>query len=281
MPEYGHCKLTRKEGRFVKSHIIPRALTDLALDKVARIQYGGGNDRPSLRFTSWYDESLVIDEGERKLAKIDDDAIKVIEKLGISWRYFPLKQENVSRTNIDGTDFEIIQIQTDGQPVLKLFFLSLLWRASFSSRRECRTIRLDILSREKLRKIINGEVKPGFADFPCVLVLMTTVGPPQVDTPRRDRMAVPQIAPNIRPSEKIFRFFLNGLIVHIGRKASDFRLAENWRWRNVGVSEKLILIGRPYEGSRQMEVIDSLEDELEMKWPEQAKTIYGVIEKHG
>jgi hypothetical protein len=280
VPEYGQCKLTRKKGRYVKSHVIPRALTDLTLDKVARIQYGGGTDRPSLRFTSWYDEKLVIDEGEQKLAKIDDDAIKVIEKLGIAWRYFPLKAENVVRTQIDGTDFEIIQIQTAEQPVLKLFFLSLLWRAAFSSRPEFRTIRLDVLSREKLRKIINGELKPSLADFPCVLVLMTTLGPAQVDTPRRDRMAVPQLAPNIRPMEKIFRFFLNGLIIHMGRKASDYRMAENWHFRNVGVSEKLTLIGRPYEGSRQMEEIDFLEEELETKWPEQAKKIFGVIEKH-
>ncbi len=281
MVKVGRCKLTGTVGPFIKSHIIPRALSDNALDKTARIQYGGGDTRPSLKYTSWYDQELVTDEGEQKLAKFDDDAIKEFRRLGLVWRFFPPKSESWERHQITGTDSEFITIRNTPSKEMRMFFLSLLWRAATSRREEFREIRLDVISREKLRKIVAGEVQPHDTDFPCVLVLMTTIGRSQVHSPLRSRLDIPEIFPGARNSEKIFRFFLDGLIVHIGRKSMDLGLSERWKYRNVGLSQDLTLIGRPYENSRQEKMIDSLEEELDQKWPEHAEKIYGVIQNHG
>jgi hypothetical protein len=70
---------------------------------------------------------------------------------------------------------------------LRLFFLSLLWRAAQTKHAGFREIRMDPLSLEKLRKIVNGDIEGHPSDFPIVLVLLTTAGPPQNLTPLAKR----------------------------------------------------------------------------------------------
>jgi hypothetical protein len=272
----GKCKLTRTKGKFVKSHIIPRSFSDLALDKTKRIEFGIGYGRPVLKHTSWYDTELVTETGEAKLAVYDDVAKKEIERLGLAWRFFPLSNE-VAVEAIGDTGFEVITVKSAKTKELRIFFLSVLWRAAFSNRKEFRDIRLDVDSREKLRKIVNGEIQAHESDFPMTLLLMTTKGQPQVQSPTRDTMDVPQISEGIKPSQKIFRFFFDGLIVHVGRKKMDVALQKNWGKRCVGLNDELFIIGRPYEGSRQAESIEHFQEIMDRDWPKEAERIYGAL----
>lgn len=272
----GVCKLTKNRGKLVKSHIIPRAFSDLALDRTKRLEFGSYGKRPTLKHTSWYDPEIVTIEGERKLARFDEIAKNEFERLGLTWRFFPIKN-TVHRESIGDTDIELLKARTDYAREIRLFILSVLWRAIYSKRAEFGEINTDVSSREKLRKIVNEEIEAHPADFPITLVLLTSKGQPQVQAPRRDRMAVPQLAPGIKPTQKIFRLFFDGLIAHVGRKKMDVQLMSNWRGRCVGLSDELVIIGRPYEGSHQEEFIASMQNELEEKWPEDAKRIYGAL----
>lgn len=271
----GICALTGAKGKYVKSHLIPRAFCDKNLDKVSRIEWGEFGRRPSLRYTGWYDDRLVVEKGERILAQYDSSGANQIHQYGLCWRFFPLT-DKAERHQI--ADFELIRIRNTDTRVLRLFFLSLLWRAAVTKHPGFREIRIDPLSLRKLRKIVNGEVQPHPADFPIVLVLLTTKGQPQNLTPLRQKVPVPQIAPGLLREFKIFRFFLDGLIAHVGRKSMDSRLLKAWRPRALGINDDLILIGRPYEGSSQEYNLAALQSELEELWPTEANKIFGALE---
>jgi hypothetical protein len=111
-----------------------------------------------------------------------------------------------------------------------------------------------------------------------VIVLLTTKGQPQNLTPLRQRIAIPQLAPGLLREIKIFRIFLDGLIVHIGRKSMDSKLLRAWKPRAVGLNNYLTLIGRPYEGSAQERNLALLEIELAQHWPSDAAKIFRVLE---
>ena len=80
----GICKLTRRHGRFVKSHIIPAALTKPSRKGSYFLQMGK-NERPRRRWSSWYDPELVTDEGEKYLEELDTWAIKILRKNKMVW----------------------------------------------------------------------------------------------------------------------------------------------------------------------------------------------------
>ncbi|MFO7476908.1 MAG: hypothetical protein R6X03_00895, partial [Methyloceanibacter sp.] len=247
-PNVGTCALTGATGKFVRSHLIPRAFCHKNLDKVSRIEWGERGRKPNLRHTGWYDDHLVTDAGERKLAQYDSFAANQIRRQGLCWRFFPIS-ESAHRRQLG--EFELITIPGANSARLRLFFLSLLWRATTTKHPGFREIRVDPMSRRKLRKIVNGDIEADPADFPIVLVLMTTQGPPQNLTPLRQRIQIPQIAEGLPRDIKACRFFLDGLIAHIGRKSMDTKLLRAWAPRAVGRGDDLIVIGRPYGGSFQ------------------------------
>ena len=61
--ENGVCRLTLAHGKYVKSHIVPKALTPKDVPGGPMFQ-SDGHDRPKKRFDSWYDQRLVIRKGE-------------------------------------------------------------------------------------------------------------------------------------------------------------------------------------------------------------------------
>lgn len=73
--------------KFVKSHLIPRALTPPRVDGIAFPQLGGRR-RPLRRFDSWYDLQLVSQEGEAILADLDAYAIDELRRLKLVWQSF-------------------------------------------------------------------------------------------------------------------------------------------------------------------------------------------------
>lgn len=72
--KFGRCKLTGERGRFVKSHIIPEALTEITWRSQPLTQQGR-HGRFIKCWTSWYDAKLVTSKGEEFLQKYDDWAI--------------------------------------------------------------------------------------------------------------------------------------------------------------------------------------------------------------
>jgi hypothetical protein len=82
--KFGKCRLTGRQGHFVKSHIIPEALTEATWRGQPLTQQEKGG-RLIKRRTSWYDDKLVTSEGEAVLQKYDDWAIKFFRTHKLIW----------------------------------------------------------------------------------------------------------------------------------------------------------------------------------------------------
>lgn len=221
----GKCLLTGTYGPFARSHIIPRFLADKALSQAHRIQFGQSGP-PQLLFNSWIDQQICGDEGEKRLRDIDTAAAQVFRKHGLSWRHLPLSGV-ANREPIGVYDSELIRIPNVDTKSLRLFFHSLLWRSAVSSRFEFGDVVLDSKSTEYLRAIVSGEKEAKDEDWPAVALLLTDIGEPQVHAPLA-RIINHQAFSSTLPTIPIFRFFLDGLIVHMGKNASDFPLLDVW-----------------------------------------------------
>jgi len=140
---------------------------------------------------------------------------------------------------------------------------------------------MDILAREKLRKIVSGCIQGDISDFPIVLLLLTNPGEPQNLTPLRQKIRMSELFEGEFPDIPIFRFFIDGLVAHIGRKPLDRKLTGVWGNRVLGASRDLLLIGRKYDGSFQEQNLNQNQFELEKYWPDEADRIYGALNKNG
>jgi hypothetical protein len=272
------CKLTGNEGNYVKSHIIPRAYTNLNLDKVMRVELGGLGARPKIRHDSWFDHELVTESGELILAGYDSAFSKQAEQFGLCWRHHPVKGYSSATERDPLFNACLYSFPHADGVALRMFFLSVLWRSVNSRLEAFRELRLDWNSREKLRKIVAKEIQPHDFDFPMILIAIDTIGQPQNLVPLRSKIAVPQIVDGLKSEIKIFRIFVDGLVAHIGRRSMDGELRECWKGRVVGLDTPTLIGGRPYDGSWQQQNLGYLQDEFVRDWPTDANRIYRKIE---
>ncbi|MDO9508021.1 MAG: hypothetical protein Q7I97_01540 [Thermovirgaceae bacterium] len=143
------CALTRREGKPIKCHIVPRSFYEDMLDQedgpcrlysnipgtyVRRIPVGG------------YDAGIVTLEGERILSRYDDYASDLLLKNVEALQPFMVK-DNLEAWRIKQYDYKL----------LKGFVLSLLWRMHVSTRKEYIKVQLADYMEEELRKIIIEE----------------------------------------------------------------------------------------------------------------------------
>lgn len=80
----GVCKLTGEYGYFAHSHILPKSLTRLGNKGEKRWETKNGRGMGK-RYDSWFDDELVIYEGERILEAIDTPAIVMLRKHKLVW----------------------------------------------------------------------------------------------------------------------------------------------------------------------------------------------------
>ena len=148
------CKLTGKEGKPAKAHIIPESfyLIDKELNKPSLLVSNTKDSYPKRTWKGIYDDSVVTQEGEKYFLKWDDYAFKLlVEQL-------PLAKPIELKGKIAGYMYDKFDYDK-----LKLFFLSVLWRAAVSSNPFFK--RVDIGPHlENIRKAI-VESNPGTSDF--------------------------------------------------------------------------------------------------------------------
>lgn len=148
------CKLTGKEGTPAKAHIIPESfyLFDKELNEPSLLVTNSKGIYSKRTWKGIYDDSIVTQEGERYFLKCDDYAFKLLVEQFASAKPLELKGSIVAYI-YDNFDYD----------KLKLFFLSVLWRAAVSSHPFFK--RVDIGSHlETIRKAII-ESDPGSSHF--------------------------------------------------------------------------------------------------------------------
>jgi hypothetical protein len=235
---YGVCKLAGRSGQLVRSHLIPRALTRPSIAGGYFIS-GGPGLRPRKRWTSWYDEQLVIREGEDILRDYDNWVIAELRRLELVWSGWgtksslPLERPEWFSAHPEG--FGIRLVECANPEKLRLFFLSLLWRAAATTLPEFGDISLEPEKLELLRSmVLNRDPRPLYF-FPIMLVQIITRELPH----------------NIGPfaTDISFRFYFEGLIIHMLHNLNiDFGEVKRLM---VGSSSTLIVQTQMFEHSFQ------------------------------
>lgn len=145
------CKLTFKEVDGVKAHIIPKSFYNIDCANKIPLKIISSNEGiyPQRSQTGIYDSNIVTEDGEAIFQLLDDYACDLLIK-------------NISSAK-PIFDNEALQIDSYDYHKLKLFFLSVLWRASVSQSQFFKKVSLGI-HEEIIRKalLIHDAGSPDF-----------------------------------------------------------------------------------------------------------------------
>lgn len=272
---YGVCKLTGKVGPFVKAHILPAALTSSA-GKGLPFAQAGHNNAPIKRWTSWYDNSIVTREGEDILAQHDDWAIETLREHRLVWSGWA-QTNTLEAADLmaipDGDGYGLREISDIDGNRLRLFFLSVLWRAAVSSLPECAEVALHASDIRRVRRMLIEKDPTPLERFPVSLTQLTTRGPIHNLSPIAQRKPR-DISKLSGPTIPIFRFYFDGLVAHVHRESSSAEVESLGPLLLAG-ADKLVVTAVPFEKSWQRENLAELIDEAEARWPERLARIPG------
>ncbi len=150
------CKLTLKKGVGVNAHVIPKCFYRIDSKNKQPLQILSNNEGiyPQRSQIGIYDSNIVIQEGENILQSLDNYACDLLIK------NFSFAQP--------AFDDEILQINNYDYNKLKLFFLSVLWRASVSQRQFFKIVNLGE-HEDNIRKALL-ENNAGDSDFYSVIL---------------------------------------------------------------------------------------------------------------
>jgi hypothetical protein len=247
---FGKCKLTGVTGRYVEAHLIPKSLTRPSGKGVPFIQ-GGKGERPGYRWGGWYDPCLVVQKGENILTALDTWAIPALRKNELIWSGWKSGSLTTPPVQIGPDGRGVRQIVGLDRDRLRLFFLSLLWRAAATDRPEFAEVTIPEADLERLRQILLANDPAPLSFYPAVLCQLSTKGPTQNLSPfaSTNYWPIENMTPRSLP---IFRFFFDGLIAWIINDASADEIVTSGKHIVVGYDSTLLVPTVVYEGSFQM-----------------------------
>ncbi|ROT95375.1 hypothetical protein EB810_09800 [Altererythrobacter sp. FM1] len=270
----GKCKLTGDEGPFVKAHIIPKALTYPATKGLPFAQ-SGRDYAPKKRWDSWYDPELVTAKGEKILTDLDTWAIEELRKHKLIWKSWG------GGASLDSADHHPLPDSSHGVRIiegldtgrLRLFLLSVLWRAAASTMHEFAEVRISASNMRRLRRmILEGNSEPAHF-FPASLTQLSTIGAIHNMAPIAQR----KIADVRQPHGKtipIFRFYLDGLIAHFHQESSPTEVASLGPML-LGTEPRVAVTTVTFEASWERLNLSELMREAFERWPERMRRIPG------
>ncbi len=244
----GVCKLTGETGDFVRSHLIPLAFTRPEQSGLPLMQLASGRRR-SKRWSSWYDTRLVTQAGEAILARLDDWAISTLRHNKLVWSGWGSSQRLVTNDHYHFRRLGLSYREVNGIDTerLRLFLLSLLWRAAATEMPEFSEVSLDPADLQRLgQMLLNSD--PGSLEFyPAALMQFSTLGIVHNMPPLFNNMSIPNLPGLGHRAYPIFRFYFDGLVVHFHCQTTG---SIEWiRPSILGADSTLRITTRPYEGS--------------------------------
>lgn len=270
----GICKLSLQHGLFVDSHLLPKALTRAEGLSDGLIQHGYG--RTERRFSSWYDNALVTAEGEKILSDYDDFAIRTLRNHRMIWSgWGPAKLlldvGSFAGTQLGIRNVDFADITTARR--LRLFFLSILWRAAATTRPEFREVSLTAAELEQLRRMVIEQNPEPLGLFPISVTQLSTIGKLHNHTTLSMEKHVPAIGEYKEYTVPIFRFYFDGLIAHFSRSSIAENESRDLRRLHVGEDTNLAISTTTYEKSRQAAFLALLQAEASLGRPLNKKEI--------
>lgn len=267
------CKLTQKAGDFVKSHLLPKALTNLHKSNKPRVQvdYLGKINRVH---DSWYDYNLCTKEGEKILENLDTLGIEELREHNLIWDSWGphnnLRETTTKDLYLDNCEEGVRIIKFNNLLIMQLFFLSLLWRTAASERNEMKDISISKKEIEMIRSIIADNKHELIEKFPIVLVQLSTKGPIHNRTPYITEFEIEGFPSKIRQA----RIYIDGLIIRIGinieYKALSFFNSDN---------ENGLVICKNFHNSLQNEeLLELFEAHTNASYLFKKKSIFNAID---
>ncbi|MCP4367300.1 MAG: hypothetical protein GY797_04175 [Deltaproteobacteria bacterium] len=231
------CKLTGKEGTSAKAHIIPKSFyfIDKTSNTPLKLVTNAKDVYPRKSWTGIYDDKIVTQEGEKIFSEWDDYAFKLLIEQDISAK--PLKHEgSIFAYMYDNYNYE----------KLKLFFLSVLWRAGASSQAFFKRVNLGP-HLEILRKaIINSN--PGDSHFYTTALALFD------DKPSWAKIMDP--FPTRFDNIKFYTFYMGNIVVYI--KVDKQKSRAPLREVRLVPNRPLFLIKRRFLGSNEQLVMQKI-----------------------
>ncbi|MGO3712841.1 hypothetical protein [Alcaligenes aquatilis] len=247
----GICSLTGKHGKFVKAHILPRALTRLSRtgEKARETELGG---KPKNRPPTWYDDELVIREGEDILEEIDTPAIDTMRNHILVWSSFvsdePFSPEALMFV-CDAFSIRDIRIGSADADKLRLFFLSIVWRAAASRRSEFKHVQLGAEELEDIRQRVLTRTPGSAWEYPIILDQIVTRGVEHNRTPIKECFDLPGGDEGSRVSVPSIRIYMDGLVAHV-LLTKDEDVAQGLGGLCLGARGSTGVMARSFEKSR-------------------------------
>ncbi|MEQ8400899.1 MAG: hypothetical protein RIE24_22015 [Silicimonas sp.] len=243
----GICQLTGSHGEFVDAHLLPKALTRAGRTKGEKfVEHGPSANRPQRRASSWYDRELVTQEGESLLQRFDDHGITELRRCGLVWS---------AANSLDASEpiplfwtaFRAARVRSKKPKRLRMFVLSLLWRAGATNREEFVDFSMPQDEINHLSELLNRNEVGDERDFPTFFLYHTGKRYEHNHTPiyQRSRMHGSEI-----PADH-YRFFLDGLVIFCGHSNDQNPF---WQKRNdfaVGFKPEFGVFIQEFIESRQ------------------------------
>jgi len=233
------CKLTGDEGRGVKAHIIPRSFYrfDYSQPVPLKILTNSENGYNGKSFVGIYDSTIVTERGERLFSDWDNYAETLLLK----------ERNNFSvRKDFNG-EILCLYLPTYDYAKLKLFFLSVLWRASVSSQTFFQKV--DLGSHEQKVRHAILESDPGPQSFYSVVLARFT------DIPV-DHVAMLDPFLERYESTNFYRLFLGTYVAYI--KVDSRPVPATLNQLELRPNTPLVIIGREFHSSEEKKIMTRL-----------------------
>ena len=164
-----------------------------------------------------------------------------------------------------GTSGQVYRVIDGIDPArLRLFFLSLLWRAAATERHEFQDVSLSPAHLSELGRMLltNNPVPLEF--YPTVLCQLSSRGVEHNHVPKAVRGAFPNLPGLGHQVYPIFRFYFDGLVVHIHRQTNG--VVRKFGHMVVGAGATLCVATVPYEKSFQRDILNECLFAIPPKW---------------
>ncbi|WP_452231662.1 hypothetical protein [Lacinutrix sp. MEBiC02595] len=170
----GKCRLCLKDKKLIKAHIIPdflysgmKAEDDKNIFYEVTYNFAKKESRSKKIQTGDFDKNILCEDCDNRIigANYEKYAMKSMYGKNIDPKIAPICK-NYKIPNND-TEYSICKNIDYGK--MKLFLLSILWRASITDRKSFKNVQLGDKHEERLRKIIYENIIPKESEYPIMM----------------------------------------------------------------------------------------------------------------
>ena len=231
------CKLTGNVGPAIKAHVVPRAFYELPPQKdgAYSLVSNSPNTFPRKLPVGIYDNTIVTQEGESLFGPWDEYAIRIL-----------LKNVDAFEPITKGDKVLAWSLPNYEYPLLKLFVLSVLWRAHASAHPAFCRVQLGPHERYIRSLLLNGQ--PGAPEEYSVHIVKwidDEFGPVFMD-PFRERYE----------GVNYYRIYCGRYVLYV--KVDKKRTSDTFRDMQLGQDKKLFVIARELKKSKEWPLMQKI-----------------------